>query len=110
MASYTSLDIFLCNYSYETGRDIGLELSKEYCFKRTNDYYKLRKELKWTLHTEGVMCTEIYGIKISLAFKDSALHSNQKAGGGDMWLKGEDDPECFKDLDQVLAYILATRW
>jgi hypothetical protein len=59
------------------------------------------------------MRCQIYGHTIVLAFKDSALHCEQKAGGGDFYSSNyvnTEDPEVFENLDQCLAFILATNW
>ena len=79
----------------------------DYVSVRAKDAAELLSGLKWTHHMTGVLRAEIYGHSILWDVKGDALHAFKTEY--EILPRGEDD-YALGNLQQVLAFILATNW
>jgi hypothetical protein len=86
-----------------------------YIHQRPKDYTSLKETMTWKLGpSSGTFQCLIYGMSILVTFRDNILHDELAAGGGEVILDASDlqDAEyiVFRDIRQVMAYILARYW
>lgn len=112
----SAIDRFFYDYD-DNGYNRSLDNARAYItdrlFDTIEDVEGVQECMLFTPWSKDVLRCQIYGHTILLSTGDNALHSGQKAGGGDFYLRGRDagdDPEIFDHLDQVIAYILAVNW
>jgi len=79
----------------------------DYVSVRAEDAAELLSVLKWTPHMIGVLRAEIYGHSILWDVKGTALHAFRTEY--EILPRGADDYE-LGNLQQVLAFVLATNW
>jgi hypothetical protein len=81
-----------------------------YVALRAKDAAQLLNEMQWNPGSvNGVLQCRIYGHSI-LWDVAGVLHAGKHAGLYEVLFNGEDDPEAYLTLAQVLAMVLAKNW
>jgi hypothetical protein len=81
-----------------------------YVALRAENAAQLLSEMQWVKGAvEGVLQCHIYGHSI-LWDVTGRLHAGNHVGKYEVWFSGEDEPDAYLTLAQVLAVVLAKNW
>jgi hypothetical protein len=81
-----------------------------YVALRAKDAAQLLSEMRWMPgNVTGTLRCSIYGHSILLDIT-GVLHAGKHAGCYEVLFHGEDEPEAYLTLAQVLAMVLAKNW
>lgn len=84
-----------------------------YVARRTTDFEKLMRDLKWEFQTPRMIKADIYGNTVMHELKPNQLHAFP-VWGEIFWDKpgtvGKEEPVIFMTLENFAAYVLAKWW